>query len=337
MRRLIGAAKRALQGNLPGRLGSAVARYKTRDPRTFPDYIRYKLARDRRLLLVMYADKFACRRFVAERIGKEVLTELFAVGSSASAIDWAKLPREYVVKVNHGSGGVVVVSEIADPLTRLPIAGSGLGWTRHVVHPESVDLGDLSALVDYWLSIRYQQGPFMVFEWAYGEIEPLVFVESCVADRGALPTQLRFYCFEGAVREVLVDHLDINAFVSDEMTRHFVPHFEFARESAGVDEATWRLLLRNSAALSREADMVRVDWLLGRGAAWFSELTSYPAAGAVSLAINPHVSAQQVDVRLRSFWRLPDDYRLLDEGSRPLALRHLARGEGFTAVENCTV
>lgn len=325
IRRVVGAGRRALQGNLPGRIGNAVARWKTRRPRTFSDYIRYKMARDHRLLLVMYADKLASRRFVAERIGVENLTQLFGSGTSAAQIDWYGLPREYVVKVNHGSGGVVVVSDIADPRVRLPAPGSRLEWTRHVVHPDSVDMDDLAALIDYWLSLQYQQGPFQVFEWAYGEIEPQVFVEAAVTESGALPTQLRFYCFDGLVGEVMVDHLDIDSFQSVGTTRHFVEHFDRARELAGLDPAAWAQVVHCSSELGREADMVRVDWLLGRGSVWFSELTSYPAAGAVSLHINPQVSAAEVDSRLRSLWRLPPDYSAVSQHSESLAARHLRR------------
>ena len=56
-----------------------------------------------------------------------MLTKAYAITEDPGTIDWSTVPRNYVCKATHGSGGVIVVNDHADPDARLPTGEDG-GW-----------------------------------------------------------------------------------------------------------------------------------------------------------------------------------------------------------------
>ena len=54
------------------------------------------------------ADKYAVRKYVFDRVGKDVLIPLIGKWAFVDEIDWDKLPQLFVMKCNNGSGDVVV-------------------------------------------------------------------------------------------------------------------------------------------------------------------------------------------------------------------------------------
>ncbi len=69
------------------------------------------MAFDRRHLLTTTADKIAVREYVKEAVGEHVLTKSFGAYFAGENIDWSRVPKEFVAKVNHGCGGNIIVSK----------------------------------------------------------------------------------------------------------------------------------------------------------------------------------------------------------------------------------
>jgi hypothetical protein len=78
------------------------------------------MLRDRRDLVVTFADKAAVRDYVAEVVGQQYLTRAYAIVDDPTALLDVNLPESYVVKPTHGSGAAIVVSESAPLGSRLP-------------------------------------------------------------------------------------------------------------------------------------------------------------------------------------------------------------------------
>ena len=57
------------------------------------------------------ADKYAVRKYVAERVGADVLIPLLGKWDSVDDVDWEKLPKQFVMKCNNGSGDVVICKD----------------------------------------------------------------------------------------------------------------------------------------------------------------------------------------------------------------------------------
>ncbi len=61
----------------------------------------------------LLADKYAVREYVAERVGSDVLIPLLGKWDSVEDIDWAALPKQFVMKCNNGSGDVLICRDKA--------------------------------------------------------------------------------------------------------------------------------------------------------------------------------------------------------------------------------
>jgi hypothetical protein len=80
-------------------------------PRTFNEMINHRKLYDRNPAFVVTSDKYAVRDYVAARVGAGYLIPLIAHETNPREIDFASLPRAFAVKLNHGSGLNVLVTD----------------------------------------------------------------------------------------------------------------------------------------------------------------------------------------------------------------------------------
>ena len=253
------------------------------DPVTFNEKVHYRMAFDRRPALARFADKVAIRDFVAGRLGRDYLTESYGVYQRGGDIDWARLPREFVVKASHGSGAVVVVWEGAE---RRPFPGPGwrARWDWSVAHPDEVAHEELGRLCDRWLRLRYEYGPGRMPEWAYRNVPPAILVEELlVSDDGRLPDDYKLFAFDGRCALIQVDSARFEDHRRDlfDCDWNLLP-VRLRYANADVHAARPRNLDAMVAAaeeLSRGMDFVRVDLYSVKNRVVVGELTNYPEAG----------------------------------------------------------
>ena len=253
---------------------------RTARPRTFTDKVRYKMLRDRRAIIVTFADKWAARQYVSSVIGPGQLPEAYgAVDRPADLLD-LDLPASYVVKPTHGSGAVVVVSPRADPDARLPPAEHS--WVYCHVRPAFADRAHLAAIAAHWMGQLYGQGPNR--EWVYGEIPPRVLVEELLeGPDGSLPDDHKLFVFHGRCHFVQVDGGRFGRRTQD----FFTPSWEHLPFSGGPPFADPppprpdRLagMIELAERLAAPTDFVRVDLYLLPDRIVLGELTNYPAGG----------------------------------------------------------
>ena len=72
---------------------------------TFSEKIRFKMNYDRNPLLKIFANKLLVRDFVRDKVGEHLLPELYVAARCLDLIDFSMIPDQFVLKVNHGSGG----------------------------------------------------------------------------------------------------------------------------------------------------------------------------------------------------------------------------------------
>jgi hypothetical protein len=279
---------------------------KTFRPRTFNQKIQYKMVRDRRPILKTYSDKIAVRELVARTVGPEVLTTLYQVHETAGAIDWDALPREFVVKVSHASGGGIIVTERTDPRGGLP-GFMPRGHGRYVVHPDALDRERAVALLDRWLERTYGWSGWKR-EWGYQGIPRRVFVEEFLrGPDGTVPTDFKVYVFNGRAGFVEVVMSRFDCYVIDVYTAdwEYLPvDYERPRSNAPQPPPP-RLgeMLRISEQLAADTDFVRVDLYALEDRIAFGELTNYPSIGRNSFD-PPHY-----DRIIGDWWTVPARYR----------------------------
>ncbi|MEI6406587.1 MAG: ATP-grasp fold amidoligase family protein [Actinomycetes bacterium] len=259
------------------------------NPKTYSEKIIRKMAFDRNPLLTTFADKYRARSFVAEAVGEKYLSKIFDVAKSPDEINWQSLPSEYVCKVNHGSGGMVAVWRGSTSESALPDTVSGVDWSRHWIHPDNADPVRIKNLARHWLSQNFTWRPNAAPEWAYQNIEPLVYAEELIGlGTGLSPIDYKFFVFNGITRLIQVrthepdmsfsllhfdrnwNHIDITLNDGSE-----VANTKIVRDRPENLEE----LLFVAEKLGESVDAVRVDLYSQEGRITFGELTNYTCAG----------------------------------------------------------
>ena len=253
---------------------------RTRRPQTFNEKVRYKLLRDHRQLLVMWADKAQMRRYVAATIGAHYLPRALHLLDSAAALQDIELPDSFVLKPTHGSGACVVVDTRAPLEARLPVPQ--YSWVYAHVRPESLDLQQLTLVATHWLSQRYGRGPN--HEWAYGKIPRRLLMEELLQDgAGEIPEDYKLFVFHGRCHFVQVDRGRFGARTQDFFSREWAP----LEMSGGVPRSVrppvrptlLDEMVRVAETLGAPTDFVRVDLYCLPDRVLVGELTSSPAGG----------------------------------------------------------
>ena len=258
----------------------AVRLWRTRNPSTFRDKVRYKMLRDHRELVVTFADKAAVRDHVAAAVGERYLPRAYAIVDDPAALRDLVLPAAYVVKPTHGSGAAIIVSDGAADEASLPTEPGS--WAYRHVRPEAAPRDDVVRIAQGWVAQLYGQGPNR--EWVYGRIPRRIVVEELLAGvNGAIPDDYKFFVFHGRCAFVQVDSGRFGLRTQD----FFRPDWQHLPLSGGPPWAEPELakpaclteMIEVAERLGAGTDFVRVDLYDVDGRVVFGELTSFPAGG----------------------------------------------------------
>ena len=254
-----------------------------KNPTTYNEKLQWLKLHDRQQLYTQLVDKYAVRRFVAERIGGEYLIPL--VGGpwdSFDEIDFDALPEKFVLKCTHDSGGLVICRDkraLNREKARRRIAQS---------------LGQ-----NFYYHNR---------EWPYKDVRPRIIAEAYMED--ASTSELRdykFFCFGGEPKMLFV--------ASDRQTAGEETKFDFfdmdynhldlrnGHPNAAVPPekpAQFGLMREMAQKLSQGIPHVRVDLYEVNGRVYFGEMTFYHWSGMVPF------DPPEWDRRLGSWIRLPE-------------------------------
>ena len=73
------------------------------NPQRFTDKLEWLKVYDSTFLKTYCADKLTARKYVMSKLGKDISIPVLGVYDKFDAIDFSKLPKDYVIKTNHGS------------------------------------------------------------------------------------------------------------------------------------------------------------------------------------------------------------------------------------------
>lgn len=236
-------------------------------PTTFTEKNWLRIAKDRRNLLRICADKLAMRRYVEQKVGPQYLPKILCQTQDPASINWLSLPERFVIKANHGSGFVSVVKGF-DPADKARIE-------------------KLIETCKNWLAIDFAMRGGGEWEWAYRNCQRYIFIEEFIEspchDEDGVPWDFKFYVFDGRCAIVQVD----------------VGRFSSHRKN--LYSTSWELLGGTSASAQTELplarpenlddlmkfaekvgagiDFVRVDVFAREGSPLVGELTMTPGGG----------------------------------------------------------
>lgn len=227
------------------------------DPRKFSEKLFHRMimvSRHGNPTFTRLADKFLVRDYVSKSIGEAYLPELLWHGDEPADIPFDCLPRECIIKTNHGSGGNIALTEEFD--------------RQEIINKFRAQLKSNY----YWLSREYH----------YFEIKPIILAERILDDGHENgPLDYRFWCFAGRVEVIGVDnhHHQINPFYDTEWKPLALHTRENFIEAEIEKPENLEEMIAIAERLSRDFDFVRVDLYNVGGRIYFGELTFTPGAG----------------------------------------------------------
>lgn len=149
-------------------------------PKDFNEKLQWLKLYYRNPHVVEYADKYAVRAMVTERLGNAYMTKCLGVFDSVEEIDFDKLPQKFVLKATHASGWNVICRD-----------KSRLDWNRTCKKLRKWLKGDFSKVGR---------------EWQYRKIKPRIICEEYIVemDLGKF-IDYRLFTFYGETKFILVE------------------------------------------------------------------------------------------------------------------------------------
>lgn len=247
-------------------------------PETFTEKLQWMKLYDRREIYTRMVDKEAVKKYVSDRIGEEYVIPTIGLWEKAEDIDFDALPRQFVLKCTHDSGGLVICRDKG-----------------------TLDVHKAKRKLKRCLKRNYY---YLGREWPYKDVPPRILAEPYMADRKGEMKDYKFFCFSGIPRmlyiasdrqtDVKFDFFDmdfnhlpfINGHINSEKKLEPPEQFEKMKELAGK--------------LSEGFPELRVDFYEVDGRLYFGELTLFHLSGFVPF------EPEQWDRILGSWMTLPE-------------------------------
>lgn len=234
------------------------------NPRTYNEKIQWLKLYDRRPEYTQMVDKVGAKEFAAKRIGEQYIIPTIGVWNRPEDIPWDELPNQFVIKLTHDSGSVIICKEkknlnIQEVCTKL---SKGLKQ-------------------DYYRVCR---------EWPYKNVKHRIIVEQYMVDESGYELKdYKFFCFNGepkimfiaSDREVEGEEIKMDFF---DMNFRLLPFNKGGHKNAPITPVKpkcFEQMVELARKLSDGIPHVRVDFYNINGHIYFGELTFYSGSGFV--------------------------------------------------------
>lgn len=230
-------------------------------PQTFAEKLQWLKLNERNPLHTLLVDKAAVKLYVAQQIGDEYIIPIYGEWTQFEDIDFEALPKQFVLKCNHDSGGYVICRDKSE-------------FDAQKAKKKLV----CRLKQNYYTKSR---------EWPYKDIQPRIIAEAYIEDHELHDLRdYKFFTFCGVPKIVHIvsnrqnqdeetygdffdmdyNHLDLtmghnNAPVPPEKPKNFEKMKEFAEK------------------LSEGTKHLRVDFYEADGQLYFGELTFFQDSG----------------------------------------------------------
>lgn len=235
------------------------------NPRTFGEKIQWLKLHYHNPLLTQCADKYAVRQYVKNKIGEKYLVPILGVWDDPSKIDFDALPRQFVLKVNWGSGQNIIVKD-KTKMNR-----------QHIV-----------SKLQNWMNPKHNHY-YHSLEWAYKNIAPKIVAEKYMEQINGQLYDYKIFCFGGEPYCVYVAKDNIQGQPGtgckisfwdlkwNKLSLRYGRHLPVDCEIEKPKE--WEKMIYLAKVLSAEFPFARIDFYNIKGKIYFGEFTFYPGAG----------------------------------------------------------
>ena len=254
-------------------------------PKTFNEKLQWLKLYDRRPEYTIMVDKYAVKKYVADKIGEEYIIPTLGVWDNPDDIDFDALPSRFVLKCNHNSGlGMCICKD----KSKLDIEKVRSELRRGLAQ-------------DYYLTGR---------EWPYKNVSRKIIAEEYIEDKGkAVPEDYKVYCINGKPLYIVVFH---NRFNDSEELSETVYNTSWQPQHISLDEhfkvsdivelvpKCLDKMLEFAEMLSTNMSQSRIDFYVVNNRLYFGEITLYTASGFQKMI------PESLDYELGKLIKLPD-------------------------------
>ena len=269
------------------------------NPKRYTEKLQWLKLYDRKPEYTTMVDKIAAKEYVASIIGRSHIIPTLGVWNHFDEIDMCSLPNKFVLKTNHGGGGVGVV--ICKDKANLDIEKA-----KNVLER----------------SLKHRIYPISR-EWPYKNVKPHILAEPLLENQRVSSDSktdtktvssndcgihdYKFYCFNGIPKVLLI--------ASNRFTTHNFNYFDMDFQplpitSVDGDPIDYHLIEKPTMfeemksiakKLSHDLAHVRVDLYEVEGEVFFGELTFYDSSGF------DNMNSDMTDLEWGSWITLPCD------------------------------
>ena len=265
------------------------------NPKTFNEKLQWLKLYYHDPLITKCADKYLVREYIKETIGEEYLIPLIGVWDRVEDIDFDKLPNQFVLKVNWGSGQNIIVKD-----------------------KSQLDIEEAKNKLRYWMQPTSNHY-YYSYEWCYKNIEPKIMCEEYIEQMDGNLLDYKIFCFNGEPKYIQVD---IDRFTNHKRCfydstwkkQNFKTHSLYPLYHYEIDKpSNLNKMLDFCKILSKNFNHVRVDFYTIDEILYFGELTFYHGNGMEEFSI------KEWDYKFGELLELPKEkkleYDILDKES----------------------
>lgn len=230
------------------------------DPKTFNEKLQWLKIHNRKPEYTTMVDKYAVKQYVADRIGEQYIIPTLGVWERFDDIDFENLPKQFVLKCTHDSGGIVICRD-----------------------KSKLDKKAAKKKLEYYLKRKYY---YIHREWPYKNVEPRIIAEKYMTNGdGEDLNDYKLMCFNGKVKTTFVcsdrfskDGLKVTFYDTDWRRMPFERHYPASKTEIDKPQ-TYEEMVILAEKLAFGIPFVRVDFYEINGNIYFGELTFFPGSG----------------------------------------------------------
>ena len=229
-------------------------------PKTFNEKLQWLKIYDRNPLYTVLVDKYRVKQWITNKVGGSYVVPNLCVYSSVDEIDLERLPRQFVLKCNHDSGGIVICRDKAS-------------FNLETAKQRLKQAYDKSF---YW-DAR---------EWPYKDVNRLILAEEYL---GNDLQDYRIYCFNGNPRLVYSYTNKSEASETKPEPEYCdifdcewnpMPFHQKSLPRGGIEApGSLKEMMNIARELSKGIPFVRIDFYLINNRPVIGEMTLFPGGG----------------------------------------------------------
>ncbi|MDD3747064.1 MAG: ATP-grasp fold amidoligase family protein [Anaerostipes sp.] len=229
-------------------------------PKTYNEKLQWLKLYNRKPEYTMMVDKYEVKEYVSSVIGDEYIIPTIGVWNSFDEIDFDELPKQFVLKCTHDSGGLVICTD-----------------------KTKLDMKKARKQITHCLKRRYFKN---TREWPYKDVKPRIIAEKYMVDESGYELKdYKFFVFDGQVKSMFIATnrgLDSET-CFDFYDRNF-KHLPFTNGHPNSKRAikkpeNFEKMILLAEELGKDMPHARIDFYNINGDVYFGEITFFHWSG----------------------------------------------------------